>query len=170
MWGLPKALGLRWRAKLSAMITPELTRITELMGEITSLKDRLDEATKESSALHHDINQRWDEIRAIRNEEQVAIGKIMSAFEQDSPSFADQLPFDAGVFDLPYFHDNQVYFNPAVVEVEGERRLIVRRMRIDPNIQPPYNSFSELWWMKLDDHRVVSDMKLIFLLNGESHR
>ena len=170
MWGLPKAIGLRWRLKISAMITPELTKVTNLMGEITSKRDELESAIKTANAIHHDINQRWDEIKEIRLQEQTTIGKIMAAFEVDSPKVQDQLPFDGGIFELPYFQDNQVYFNPAVVEVEGERRLIIRRMRLDPNVQPPYNSFSELWWVALDDYRVASEMKQIKLPKGASNQ
>ena len=150
------------------MITPEMARVLDLMGSIETTKSGLDKQVAEIQQGFDAISSAWDEIRAIREAEHESIGKITAAFYDDVVGFEHQLPFEAGIFDLPYFENDYIYFNPSVVEVEGERRLIIRKTKINPHIPAPYDSFSVLDWIRLDDYRVVGHMHNINLPKGPS--
>ena len=168
MWRLSKKLSWAIRSFIAKMVTPEITRVLDLIGSIENVKKTLDSKVIAVQQDFDEISRSWDEIRSIREAEHESIGKITAAFYDDAPGFEHQLPYDAGIFDLPYFVDNHLYFNPSVVEVEGERRLIIRKMKIQPGLAPPYNAFSELHWVTLDDHRIVGEMRLINLPRGPS--
>ena len=112
----------------------------------------------------------FDQLRHLRQAEQETLGRIMSGYNDDCPAFQDQLPYDAGIFNfgVPFMHNNTVFFNPTVTEVEGQRRLIVRRMKFNPNIPPPYDSFSDLAWVPLDGTRIAGPMVDIRIPKGGS--
>ena len=171
MWRLSKTV---WKEKLKlwfkSNISPDAQSVLDAYARVKSFEADLNRRAEAINDRIEEINGHLQEFRRIQNKSNDSIEKILFQYEQDIPAFQDQVPWDCEVFELPYGKDNRMLFNPSVIEVNGERWLIVRNCKIDPNKRPPYDSFSHLTRYRLDDTRVdySSDRKSTRLNSSHS--
>jgi len=165
MWRLSKTV---WKEKLKlwfkSMVSPSAQTVLDMDAKLKSFGSDLQDRAEDINSKIKAINAHLEEFRRIQDTNNASIDKIMAQFEQDIPAFQDQVPWESGVFDLPYGEDNRLYFNPTVVDINGTRWLIVRNCQIDPHRPPPYNSFSKLTRYELNDtavnHATKTDIPL----------
>ena len=155
MWRLSKTI---WKEKLKlwfkSLIGPDAQTVLDAYARVRSFEADLQRRTKAINQRIQEINEHLLEFRRIQDKNNDSIEEILFQYEQDIPAFQDQVPWEADVFELPYGKDNRLLFNPSVIEVKGERWLIVRNCQIDPKLRPPYDSFSHLTRYRLNDTKV----------------
>jgi predicted GH43/DUF377 family glycosyl hydrolase len=161
MWRLSKTV---WKEKLKlwfkSQISPDAQSVLDAYARVKSFEADLNRRAEAINDRIEEINGHLREFRRIQNKSNDSIEKILFQYEQDIPAFQDQVPWECEVFELPYGKDFRMLFNPSVIEVKGERWLIVRNCKIDPNKRPPYDSFSHLTRYRLDDTKVDYSSKV----------
>jgi len=145
-----------------------MDQVTGLMAQIADHKAEMEQHHGAYIEALRSAERCFDDIKNLRAVETETIQKILEGHSADCPPFQDQLPYEAGIFDfgLPFMTNNTVFFNPTIVEVEGQRRLLVRRVTLNPNIPPPYDSFSTIAWAPLDDTRIAGPLREIPISKG----
>jgi predicted GH43/DUF377 family glycosyl hydrolase len=160
MWRLSKTNWWeRLKLRIKSMVSPSAQTVLDMDAKLKSFGTDLTERADAINERIKDINQHLDHFRRVQDLNNASIDKIMAQFEQDIPAFQDQVPWESGIFDLPYGEDNRLYFNPTVVDIEGTCWLIIRNCQIDPHKAPPYNSFSKLTRYALDGTKVLYSTK-----------
>jgi len=137
------------------MTSPSAQTVLDMDSKLKSFSEDLETRRKEIEQSIEDVNKHLGHFRRVQDQNNASIDKIMHQFEQDIPAFQDQVPWECGIFDLPYGVNNTLYFNPTVTEIDGVRWLVVRNCRIDPYRPPPYDSFSKLTRYMLEDTQVI---------------
>lgn len=160
--------------KVGSLFSPAAKEVVATRNQIATFQQQVNERVADVNNLIDDMNKHVRFLQDLHEKNAHAIDKILYGFERDVPSLqqqAEALGWSAGVFDLPYFDKETIFFNPSVIELaNGERLLFVRHATFNPHIPPPYNTFSKIAWMRLDDTKVDTNMRFIELPTGVSNK
>ena len=90
------------------MVSPTAQTVLDMDAKLKSFGSDLQTRAEDINSKIKDINAHLEEFRRIQDTNNSSIDKIMAQFEQDIPAFQDQVPWESGVFDLPYGEDNRL--------------------------------------------------------------